>query len=231
MEKVKEHLMAEEIKKLVEVLKNVEENVAVHSSSLRNDDNQIGPDTREKRQADVAKMIVEAIQQECQNLRSKIFAQVNDVVANHIPSQVATTCRPFTVRLRDQEDPYDDAHLEGENSAKRQKTSDYFPDDDIEERTFRWVEKFVKRFNPYAGYEVKHWKNPHAKIFYIKKQQVPRKPKEEIYSKSKIVQIIKTYWELGHEHKFITEIVARRENGSIGSITESEYKNLNKNDI
>nr|GEZ48492.1 hypothetical protein [Tanacetum cinerariifolium] len=134
--------------------------------------------------------------------------------------QVATTCRPFTVRLRDQEDPYDDAHLEGENSAKRQKTSDYFPDDDIEERTFRWVEKFVKRFNPYAGYEVKHWKNPHAKIFYIKKQQVPRKPKEEIYSKSKIVQIIKTYWELGHEHKFITEIVARRENGSIGSITE-----------
>ncbi|GJR77578.1 hypothetical protein Tco_0089943 [Tanacetum coccineum] len=46
-----------------------------------------------------------------------------------------------------------------------------------------------------------------------------------------IVQIIKTYWELGHEHKFITEIVARRANGSIVSITESDYKNLNKNDI
>nr|GEV54675.1 hypothetical protein [Tanacetum cinerariifolium] len=37
--------------------------------------------------------------------------------------------------------------------------------------------------------------------------------------------------ELGHEHKFITEIVARKENGSIVSITESDYKNLNKNDI
>ncbi|GJZ20129.1 hypothetical protein Tco_0556719, partial [Tanacetum coccineum] len=29
------------------------------------------------------------------------------------------------VRTRDQDDPYDDAHLEGENSAKRQKTSEY----------------------------------------------------------------------------------------------------------
>nr|GFA07763.1 hypothetical protein [Tanacetum cinerariifolium] len=38
-------------------------------------------------------------------------------------------------------------------------------------------------------------------------------------------------WELGREHKFITKIVARRENGSIVSITESDYKNLNKNDI
>ncbi|GJT08656.1 hypothetical protein Tco_0843118 [Tanacetum coccineum] len=78
-------------------------------------------------------------------------------------------------------------------------------DDDIEERTFRW--------------------NPHAKIFYIKKQKEPRKPKEEVYSNSKIIQVIKTYWELGHEHKFITEIVARRANECIMSITEPDYKN------
>nr|GEZ65191.1 hypothetical protein [Tanacetum cinerariifolium] len=38
-------------------------------------------------------------------------------------------------------------------------------------------------------------------------------------------------WELGHEHKFITKVVARRQNGSIVSITESDYKNLNKNNI
>ncbi|GJS45357.1 hypothetical protein Tco_0595478 [Tanacetum coccineum] len=37
-----------------------------------------------------------------------------------------TTCRPSAVRPRDQDDPHDDAHLEGENSAKRQKTSEYF---------------------------------------------------------------------------------------------------------
>ncbi|GJS96986.1 hypothetical protein Tco_0803954 [Tanacetum coccineum] len=242
-----------------------------------------------------------------------------------------TPCRPFAVRPRDQDDPHDDAHPEGENSAKRQNTSDHgtfvfgessfgqdyesepgpstsgnqdqsndfdfwtnsyatddvlldekvsqelvdemsqtvdeakkeiivppyqpkptpvvqsfqrdpkapalslvnqdllylkkgnirpekialslhkfptvrFPDNDIEERTSRW-------------------------IFYTRKQQEPGKPKEEVYSNSKIVQIIKTYWELGHEHKFITEIVARRANGCIVSIIESDYKNLNKNDI
>ncbi|GKE06065.1 hypothetical protein Tco_1398083 [Tanacetum coccineum] len=36
-----------------------------------------------------------------------------------------TTCRTFAVRLRDQDDPHDDAHPEGENRAKRQKTSEY----------------------------------------------------------------------------------------------------------
>ncbi|GKA44387.1 hypothetical protein Tco_0737111 [Tanacetum coccineum] len=58
-------------------------------------------------------------------------------------------------------------------------------------------------------------KNPHAKIFYIRRQKEPGRPKEEIYSNSKIVQVIKTYWELGHEHKFITEIMARSANDCI----------------
>ncbi|GJR51357.1 hypothetical protein Tco_1401878 [Tanacetum coccineum] len=106
-----------------------------------------------------------------------------------------------------------------------------FNDVDIEERTSRWVNKCVKKFNPYARYGVEHWKNPHAKIFYIKRQKEPGKPKEVVYSNSKIIQVIKTYWELGHEHKFITEIVARRANECIVLITESDYKNLNKNDI
>ncbi|GJZ05140.1 hypothetical protein Tco_0538415 [Tanacetum coccineum] len=82
-----------------------------------------------------------------------------------------------------------------------------FPDDDIEERTSRWVDKCVKKFNPYARYSVEHWKNPHAKIFYIKRQKEPRKPIKEVYSNSKIVQVIKTYGELGHTHKFLTEII------------------------
>ncbi|GKA68943.1 hypothetical protein Tco_0775007 [Tanacetum coccineum] len=106
-----------------------------------------------------------------------------------------------------------------------------FNDDDIEERTSRWVNKCVRKFNPYARYGVEHWKNPHAKIFYIRKQKEPGKPKEEVYSNSKIIQVVKTYWELGHEHKFITEIVARRANKYLVSITKPDYKNLNKNDI
>ncbi|GJV64835.1 retrovirus-related pol polyprotein from transposon TNT 1-94 [Tanacetum coccineum] len=254
-----------------------------------------------------------------------------------------TTCRTLAVRLRDQDDPHDDAHPEGENSVKQKKTSEYeahvtgesseqvnekeqgqsssrnqeqtddydfwtesyasdddeiltkqvsqdimeevsltineaelkkiademlrqrctsgdehqyhidqmknflksdiivlslhkfpaiiFNDVDIKERTFIWVNKCIKKFNPYARYGVKHWKNPHAKIFYIKRQKEPRKPKEVVYSNLKIIQVIKMYWELGHEHKFITKIVARRANECIVSITEPDYKNLNKNDF
>ncbi|GJV14602.1 hypothetical protein Tco_1359925 [Tanacetum coccineum] len=36
-----------------------------------------------------------------------------------------TTCRTPVVRPRDHDDPHDDAHPEGENSAKRPKTSEY----------------------------------------------------------------------------------------------------------
>ncbi|GJU21839.1 hypothetical protein Tco_1155181 [Tanacetum coccineum] len=36
-----------------------------------------------------------------------------------------TACRSSAVRTRDQDNPHDDAHLEGENSAKRPKTSEY----------------------------------------------------------------------------------------------------------
>nr|GEV41478.1 hypothetical protein [Tanacetum cinerariifolium] len=78
-----------------------------------------------------------------------------------------------------------------------------FNDSDIEERTFRCVNKYKE----------------------------PGKPKEVIYSNSKIIQVIKTYWELGHEHKFIIEIVARRANECIVSIIEPDFMNLNKNDI
>ncbi|GJY19359.1 hypothetical protein Tco_0390850 [Tanacetum coccineum] len=252
-----------------------------------------------------------------------------------------TTCRTSAIRPRDQDDPHDDAHPEGENSAKRnqEQTNDYdfwtesyasdddekltkqvsqeimeevsltinraelnkiademlrqrctsgdehqyhidqmknflksdirdpeaptlslinqdllylkkgssgpekivlslhkfpiiiFNDVDIEERSSRWVNKCVNKFNPYARYGVEHWKNPHAKNFCIKRQKEPGKPKEVVYSNSKIIQVIKTYLELGHEHKFITEIVARRANECIVSITEPDYKNLNKNAI
>nr|GEX03839.1 hypothetical protein [Tanacetum cinerariifolium] len=77
VQKVKEHLIAEEIEKLVDGTKNVA-NVEVDSFNLRQDDNQIDLDTR-----------------------------------------------PYTICSRDQEDPYDDAHPEGENDVKRQKTSEH----------------------------------------------------------------------------------------------------------
>ncbi|GJU47247.1 hypothetical protein Tco_1204513, partial [Tanacetum coccineum] len=297
------------------------------------------------------RLISKAILQERGRMQAHISSQIQNAINNTIPSLVDasmkfekiqvshTACRPSAIRLRDQDDPHDDAYPEGDNNEKRQKTSEYeayvsresssgqvnveetgpstsgnqeqddefefwtdsyasdddeiptkqvsqdimeeisltideancqrdpeapalslinqdllylkkgnsgpekivlslhkflaivFNDDDIEERTSRWVNKCIKKFNPYARYGVENWKNPHAKIFYIRRQKEPGRPKEEIYSNSKIVQVIKISWELGHEHKFITEIVARRANDCIVSINEPDYKNLNKNDI
>ncbi|GKB11163.1 putative reverse transcriptase domain-containing protein [Tanacetum coccineum] len=45
-----------------------------------------------------------------------------------------------------------------------------------------------RKTTPCAQYGVKHWKNPHAKIFYIKRQKEPGKPKEVVYSNLKIIQ-------------------------------------------
>ncbi|GJW21273.1 hypothetical protein Tco_0031895 [Tanacetum coccineum] len=211
VEKVKEHLMAEEIEKLVKGSENIQENVEVVSSPLRNDDNQTNLDNREKgkhvegirntpspttirspriqstlvssdteklqeltktdptpssslpsssspktklsnikrllslfkskpghimmeslpkmvdermkkilqtqvplhvaqglilerekSQADVAKMIAEAIQQERDNLRSEISSQINDAIANHIPSMMLETYKElFELRLQE----------------------------------------------------------------------------------------------------------------------------------
>ncbi|GJX01672.1 hypothetical protein Tco_0185585 [Tanacetum coccineum] len=275
-----------------------------------------------------------------------------------------TTCRPSAVRPRDQDDPHDDAHPEGENSAKRQKTSEYeayvsgesssgqvneeergpstsgnqeqvddydfwtdsyASDDDeipmkqvsqdimeevsltIDEAKLKKMADEMLRQRCTSGdehqYHIDQMKNflksdivwesrkeilvsPHPRkttplvqscqrdpeapalslinqdLLYLKKgssgpekivlslhkflviifndddieEQTSRwkehgKPKEEVYSNSKIIQVIKTYWELGHEHKFITEIVGRGANKCIVSITEPDYKNLNKNDI
>ncbi|GJR99816.1 hypothetical protein Tco_0316325 [Tanacetum coccineum] len=58
-----------------------------------------------------------------------------------------------------------------------------------------------------------------------------RENPERLYSDLKIVEVIKTSYELAHEHKFITEIIVRRANGKIDPITEPDYKYLNKNHI
>nr|GEW93554.1 hypothetical protein [Tanacetum cinerariifolium] len=65
-----------------------------------------------------SKMIADAIQQERDNLRSEISSQINEAITNYIPS-------PSAVRLRDKDDPHDDAYPEGENDAKRQKTFEH----------------------------------------------------------------------------------------------------------
>ncbi|GJS85527.1 hypothetical protein Tco_0752068 [Tanacetum coccineum] len=266
---------------------------------------------RQKTKEEMERMIAKAILQERENIQAKVSSQIQKAIDNQIPSQVdasvpQTTCKPFAVHLRDQDDPHDDAHPEGENRIKRQKTSEYeayvsresssrqlnedergpsnlgnqeqvddydfwtdsyasddyeiltkqvsqdimkevsltideaklkkmadeikeilvsphpqkttplvqscqrdpeapvlslinqdllylkkessgpekivlslhkfpaiiFKDGDIEERTSRWVNMYAAKFNPYARYGVEHWKNPHAKIFYIRNKEL-----------------------------------------------------------
>ncbi|GKB22516.1 hypothetical protein Tco_0861917 [Tanacetum coccineum] len=42
-----------------------------------------------------------------------------------------------------------------------------FPDDDIEERTSRWVDKYVKKFNPYARYNYKNVNKNNIEDMYL----------------------------------------------------------------
>ncbi|GJX67209.1 hypothetical protein Tco_0302936 [Tanacetum coccineum] len=72
------------------------------------------------------------------NIQAQISTQIKNAIANVIllklmhpymkferNTVLQTACRTLAVRPRDQDDPHDDAHPEGENSAKRQKTSEY----------------------------------------------------------------------------------------------------------
>ncbi|GKB45033.1 hypothetical protein Tco_0889975, partial [Tanacetum coccineum] len=139
-------------------------------------------------QAKVAHIVADAIQKEHDNLLAETTSQINNVISNHITSQVDSSVRSYmsnhifhvhptqvsqasaqeqqyqlyltmkddlqlqrddlaiwlalkikfkrlnvsntpyrssAIRPRDQDDPHDDAHPEGENSAKRQKTSEH----------------------------------------------------------------------------------------------------------
>nr|GFD01052.1 hypothetical protein [Tanacetum cinerariifolium] len=64
----------------------------------------------------------------------KSFATLADhlqeVMVDSLPTMVEkqvpqTTCRTYAIHPRDQNDPHDDAHPEGENSANWQNTSEY----------------------------------------------------------------------------------------------------------
>ncbi|GJZ39898.1 hypothetical protein Tco_0586461 [Tanacetum coccineum] len=318
LEKVKEHLMAEEIENLVEGSENVDENAEFDSSPLRNDDNQSDPGTRleprsdkenpkveitvvvppvnvndekeesteddyELRRREKGKHVeeirntpsptiirspriqtnlvssnIEELQEltECENLCSEISSQVNDAIANHIPSRVDSSvrnllklhqfkfenfnissipCRPFVIHPRDQDDPHDDAHPERDNSAKRSIPQLQQTDLPI------WIALKYKfeRFNVFStpcrpsAVRPRDQDDPHDDAHpegenSAKRQKTSEHGTFELGGSSSGQDYES---EPGHEHKFITEIVAKRANGSIVSITESDYKNLNKNDI
>ncbi|GKD96659.1 hypothetical protein Tco_1380556, partial [Tanacetum coccineum] len=204
-------------------------------------------------------------------LPTMVDKYIKEQVKKQVPEQVPqTTCRSSVIRLRDQDDPHDDSHPKGENSAKRQKTSEYEAhvtkgssgqvnekeqgqsssrnQEQTDDYDF-WTESYAldddelltKQVSQDIIEEVSLTINE-AELKKIANEMLRQRctlgdehqyhiDQMKYFLKSDIIiQVIKTYWELGHEHKFITQIVARRDNECIVSITEPDYKNLNKND-
>ncbi|GKD12910.1 hypothetical protein Tco_1197317 [Tanacetum coccineum] len=217
---------------------------------------------RQQSQADVAKMIADAIQQEHENLRAEISSQINNAITNHIPSQVDsfvrnyicnrmtyqfgshskferlhvsdTPCRPSAVRPRDQDNPQDDAHPEGgecepgpSTSSNQEQLDDfdfwtdsYATDDDelpTEKVSQELVNKMSQTVDEAKLRKVKGSSRSEKIVMSLHKSPTVIFPDDDIEERT-------SRW-------FITEVIARRANGSIVSITESDYKNLNKNDI
>ncbi|GJX63882.1 putative reverse transcriptase domain-containing protein [Tanacetum coccineum] len=83
------------------------------------------------------RLISKAILQERGRMQAHISSQIQNAIDNAIPYLVdasmkfektqvpQTACRSSAVLTRDQDDPHDDVHPEGENNAKRQNKSEY----------------------------------------------------------------------------------------------------------
>nr|GEZ09354.1 zinc knuckle CX2CX4HX4C [Tanacetum cinerariifolium] len=123
-----------------------------------------------------------------------------------------TPHRYFFIRQRNQDDPHDDAHPEGENSAKRQKTSEH--------GTYVIGESSSGQANKSESDSSTSNAVDEAKLRKV------------------VAEMLRQRCTSGDEHqchidqmeKFLKNDIVRS-NGSIVSITEPNYKNLNKNDI
>ncbi|GJT44614.1 hypothetical protein Tco_0953329 [Tanacetum coccineum] len=167
-----------------------------------------------------------------------------------------TTCRTSVVRPRDQDDPHDDAPPEGENNAKRKKTSEYeaysyASDDDeipmkqvsqdiMEEVSLTINEAELKKIaDEMLRQRYEHERN--SCILKSREDHTSRSKLSESILEAQHLSLInqesmlsRHIGKLGHEHKFITEIVAevkKMHNEYIVAITEFDYMNLSKNDI
>ncbi|GJQ97061.1 hypothetical protein Tco_0008200, partial [Tanacetum coccineum] len=213
---------------------------------------------------------------------NELARYLQDIMMESLPKMVDECIKKI---LQTQGDPHDDAHTEGENSAKRQKTSEhgmfvfresssgqdyesepgpstsgnqdqsndfdfwtnsYATDDDVLSNE-KLLQELVDEMSETVD-EAKLCKavNEMKEIILPPYQPKPtlvvqscqrdlKAPALSLFPAVRFpdndIEERTSRWELGHEHKSITEIVVRRANGCIVSITKSDYKNLNKNDI
>ncbi|GKD45957.1 hypothetical protein Tco_1270602 [Tanacetum coccineum] len=121
-----------------------------------------------------------------------------------------TACRPFAVRTRDQDNPHDDAHPEGENNAKRQKKVKFC------------ISLFYEKITPLVQSCQRDPEAPalsliNQDLLYLKKGNSG--PEKIVLSLHKFPAIV-----FNDDDIEETDIL-------MVSITEPDYKNLNKNDI
>ncbi|GJV74200.1 hypothetical protein Tco_1494195 [Tanacetum coccineum] len=202
-------------------------------------------------QADVAKMIADAIQQERENLRAKISLQINNAIYNHIPSQVDSSVRNYMsghiLHVRPTQASPTSAQEQQYQLYMTMKDNPQLQQDDLPiwlalKYKFERLHVSDTSCRPSAvclrDQDDPHYDaHPGGRIVQRGRRRLSMEPmcleNRYLVKTMKVNQVHQhqTYWEQGHEHKFITEVIARRENGSIVSITESNYKNLNNNDI
>ncbi|GJX10922.1 hypothetical protein Tco_0200781 [Tanacetum coccineum] len=194
---------------------------------------------RQKTKEEMERMIAKAILQERGNIQAEISSQIQKAIDNHTSLHVDA--------FNDDEYRRSKCHKDIMEETSYHLTID---EDYVKENAFQRDPEVpaLSLINQDLLYLKKGSSGPEKIVLSLHKfptiifndvdieertsqWQEPGKPKEEVYLNLKIIQVVKTYWELGHEHKFIIEIVAKRANECIVSITEPDYKNLNKNDI
>nr|GEW25200.1 hypothetical protein [Tanacetum cinerariifolium] len=166
VQNIEEHLIANEIEKQMEGTKNVE-NVKVDSSTLR----EKGKNVEESRQTPSRitirspKIHSTLISSDTKKLYELMESKKEILVSPHPqkPTPVVQSSqrdlKAHVLSLVNEDLLYlKKGNLGPEKIllSLHEFPAVIFPDDDIEERTSRWVDKCVKKFNPYARYSIEH---------------------------------------------------------------------------
>ncbi|GKE04272.1 hypothetical protein Tco_1396290 [Tanacetum coccineum] len=106
-----------------------------------------------------------------------------------------------------------------------------FPEDDLEEKMNRWVQKEFKTFNKKEQLSIQHWKDSwHKRMYKLNQRKVKDNPKE-YFSNHRIVEVVRVTTEQQHGLDYMEQIIVMRETDQPDSFSEADFKYLNKNDI
>nr|GEX94778.1 hypothetical protein [Tanacetum cinerariifolium] len=87
-----------------------------------------------------------------------------------------------------------------------------FSEEDLKEKTNRWVRKEFKTFNEEAQLMIQHWLNTWNKRMYKINHRKVRNDPEEYFSNHRIVEVVRVNTEQQHGLDFMEQIIVMREN-------------------